>query len=164
MSYTPKQTSEMLKIPSSSLRRYANQFAEHLSESARRERGREYTEQDIALLARARELLRSNSPDDTNKLLAVMEDQPLEPDDTLALIPSISEALTTLTDAARSLRVEVDTLSERQTNSEAQITEARDRQSKTESELAEALARLEALEREQALPWYRKIIRRSGSD
>ena len=144
MSYTPKQTSEMLDIPASTLRRYAKQFSEHLSESANKSRGREYSESDIATLGRARELLRSHSPEDTNNLLSVMADEP-EPDDTLAIVPSISKALTELTDAARSLRAEVDTLSERQ--------------AQTDEQLAEVLKKLEHLEQ----PWYRKIFNRSDS-
>jgi len=143
MSYTPKQTSEMLKIPASTLRRYAKQFSEHLSESANKSRGREYTEQDIATLARARELLRSHSPEDTNKLLAVIDDKPPEPNSSLALIPAISEALTELTDAAISLRAEVDNITERQ--------------ALTDEQLAEVLKKLEHLEQ----PWYRKIFNRS---
>ena len=148
MSYTPKQTSEMLNIPASTLRRYAKQFSEHLSESANKSRGREYSESDIATLGRARELLRSHSPEDTNNLLSVMADEPPEPDSSLALIPSISEALTELTDAARSLRAEVDTIKESQAQSD-------ERQALTDEQLAEVLKKLEHLEQ----PWYRRIFK-----
>jgi len=143
MSYTPKQTSEMLKIPASTLRRYANQFSEHLSESAKKSRGREYTEADIATLQRARELLRSHSPEDTNKLLAVIDDKPPAPDSSLALIPAISSALADLTDASISLRAEVDTLKESQ--------------AQTDEQLADALARIANLEQPKP-PWYKKIF------
>jgi DNA-binding transcriptional MerR regulator len=83
----------MLKMPSSTLRRYANQYQAHLSEHATKQRNRRYTEQDITILARARELLREGkSPKQVNKLLSVVSDgeQP-SPDQTLALILSISQ-------------------------------------------------------------------------
>jgi DNA-binding transcriptional MerR regulator len=147
--YNPSQTSEMLKIPPSTLRRYAKQFADHLSERAHKHRLRAYTEQDIATLARAREMLREGkSPAQVNNLLSVVGngEQP-SPDQTLALIPSISAALTEALDTARTLRVQVDAHEQRMSDAERKL-----------SEMADKLAQIES---EQQTPWYRKIFKRS---
>ena len=144
--YSPEQTSEMLKIPPSTLRRYANQYQAHLSEHATKQRNRRYTEQDITILARARELLREGkSPDQVNSLLSVVSDAEQSPDKTLALIPSISQALTEALDTARSLRVQVDAHELRMSDAEQRI-----------SEMADKLAQLES---DKRIPWYRKIFR-----
>ena len=148
--YTPTQASEMLKIPTSTLRRYANQYANHLSEHATKQRSRRYTEQDITIIARAREMLREGkSPEQVNELLSVVSDgeQP-SPDQTLALIPSISQALTEALDTARLLRTQVDAHDNRLSDAERKL-----------SEMADKLAQLES---EQHTPWYLKIFRRSG--
>lgn len=147
--FTPSQASSMLKIPSSTLRRYANQFKMHLSEHARRERGRRYTEQDIAILSRARELLNEgHSPDKANELLSLVAEEQPSPDNTLALIPSISQALSEALDTARALRIEVSELHQKQSATDTTL-----------SELAERLAQLEA---ERSMPWYKKLLRRAG--
>ena len=152
--YTPQQVSEMLKIPSATLRRYAQQFASHLSEHTKQHH-RRYTEHDIAILARARELFTEGKPpDEISSLLAVMSAEQPSPDKTLALIPSISQALSEALDTARLLRTQVSEMSEHQTQQD-------NRMSDTERKLAEMAARLEQFEREQQTPWYRKIIRRS---
>lgn len=146
--YTPDQASEMLKIPSSTLRRYANQYSSHLSEHATKQHRRRYTEQDIAILARARELLNEGkSPDQVNNLLSVVSDAEQSPDKTLALIPSISQALTEALDTARALRVQVDTHEQRMSDAERKL-----------SEMADKLAQLE---RAAQIPWYRKIFKRA---
>ena len=146
--YTPSQASEMLNIPPSTLRRYANHFSSHLSEHARRERGRRYDEQDISILARARELLNEgHSPDKTNELLALVAAEQPSPESTLALIPSISQALSEALDTARALRIEVSELNERQ--------------SATDNTLSELASRLAALEHERS-PWYKRLLRRAG--
>lgn len=140
--FTPGQVSDMLDVPSSTLRRYVKQFAAHLSETATKKRGRRFTEQDIATLARARELLQQGrKPEETNELLAVVgEDDPeAQPDAALMLVPSISAALTEALDAARGLRAEVDDLSEKQGDTAARVNG------------------LQAWLRE---PWYRRLFGR----
>lgn len=152
--YTPQQASEMLDIPSSTLRRYANQFAAHLSEHATKQRTRRYTEQDIAILAQARELLREGkAPEQTNELLSVIGAEQPPPDKTLALIPSISQALSEALDTARMLRTQVSELSEQQDKHSERLSSA-------ENKLSELSDKLDALERESAIPWYRKILKR----
>lgn len=152
--YTPAQASDMLKIPPSTLRRYVAEFAEHLSQSATQQRSRRFTEQDIALLGRARELLNSgNSPQKTNSLLAVNTEQPT-PESTLALIPSLSQALTEALDTSRALRAQVNELQERQAASESE-------QAELKTALSALQDRLSQLEHEQALSWYQRLFRRS---
>ena len=138
--FTPGQVSDMLDVPSSTLRRYVKQFAAHLSETATKKRGRRFTEQDIATLARARELLQQGrKPEETNELLAVVgEDDPeAQPDAALALVPSISAALTEALDAARGLPAEVEDLSEKQGGT---------------------AARVDGLETWLREPWYRRLF------
>jgi len=138
--FTPGQVSDMLDVPPSTLRRYVKQFVKHLSESATKKRGRRFTEQDIATLARARELLQQGrKPKEANELLAVVgEDDPeAQPGAALALVPSISAALTEALDAARGLRTEVDDLSEKQ---------------------GDTAARVYGLETWLREPWYRRIF------
>jgi len=151
--YSPNQTSEMLKIPQSTLRRYAQQYADHLSEHATKQRNRRYTEQDIATLARARELLREGkSPEQVNNLLGVVGSTNANPDTALALIPSISQALTEALDTARSLRAEVDIM-------HGDITSHDERMSEAERKLSEMAAKLAQIESDKNTPWYRKITR-----
>ena len=153
--YTPQQASEMLRIPGSTLRRYANQFGEHLSDHATQQRVRRYTEQDIAILSKARELLNEGkTPEQVNELLRVIGTEQPSPDTTLALIPSISEALSEALDTARALRTQVGELSEQQDKHSERLSSA-------ESKLTELADKLEALELERATPWYRKILKRS---
>ena len=54
--YAPGDASAALDIPSSSLRRYVSLFGDYLSESARRRRGRRFTDQDLGVLTRIRDL------------------------------------------------------------------------------------------------------------
>lgn len=138
--FTPGQVSDMLEVPPSTLRRYVKQFVKHLSESATKKRGRRFTEQDIATLARARELLtQGRKPKETDELLAVVgdDDPEAQPDAALALVPSISEALAGALDVARGLRAEVDDLSEKQ---------------------GDTAARVRGLEAWLREPWYRRIF------
>lgn len=131
--FTPSQVSDMLGIPPSTLRRYVGDFGDHLSGEATSPRGRRYSDRDIAILKKARELLYQRQPvDQVNALLAVIDDPEASPSDSLALVPDISAALTTALETARGLRLEVDDLADRQD-------------------------RLEALTEWLAIPWYRRI-------
>lgn len=127
----------MLGVPPSTLRRYATDFADHLSAEATRSRGRRYSDRDIATLKKARELLNQRQPvEQVNRLLAIVGDPEASPSDSLALVPDISEALNTALAAARSLRFEVADLAERQQSTDN---------------------RLDALADWIATPWYRRI-------
>ncbi|NPV08896.1 MAG: MerR family transcriptional regulator [Anaerolineae bacterium] len=56
---TPTEVSEKLDIPPATLRRYVSLFGEHLSDEARRPRGRRFAEADVETLARIREMFAS---------------------------------------------------------------------------------------------------------
>jgi len=140
--FTPGQVSDMLEIPPSTLRRYVKDFPKHLSETATKKRGRRFTEHDIATLARARELLQQGrKPKETNKLLAIVgqEDGQAEPDSALALVPSISHALSEVQEQAQALRSILENVADNQNA---------------------ANRRLEALEAWMREPWYRRLFAR----
>ena len=143
--FTPGQVSDMLDVPSSTLRRYVKQFAAHLSETSTKKRGRRFTERDVATLARARGLLQQGrKPPEVNELLPVLgkEDPEAQPDAALALVPSISAALTEALDMAQSLRAEVGDLA-------GQVEQVAQDQGATREELAE-------LRKWLRLPWYQR--------
>jgi len=138
--FTPGQVSDMLEIPPSTLRRYVKDFPKHLSKTATKKRGRRFTELDIATLARARELLQQGrKPKETNKLLAIVgqEDPDAQPDSALALVPSISQALSEVQEQAQALRSILENVADNQN---------------------EANSRLEALEAWARAPWNRRIF------
>jgi len=127
----------MLDIPPSTLRRYVNDFGDHLSAAATKPRGRRFNEVDITTLQKARELLRQGQPvAEANKLLGVIGDPEQTPTDALALVPSISAALTEAVDIARGLRLEVDNLAD---------------------DHALTSGTVDALADWVTLPWYKKI-------
>ena len=69
---TPAQAADMLEVSTATLRRYSRQFSEHLSESAKAKR-RRYTQDDLGMLARARDLLRQGTPvERANSLLRTL--------------------------------------------------------------------------------------------
>ncbi len=143
--FTPGQLSDMLSLPPSTLRRYVKQFTEHLSEQATKKRGRRFTERDVAVLARARELIQQGrSPEETAALLQVVEDESTSNESALALVPSISKALTEALDTARALRSEVGDLSD-------QVEEVARAQGTTDDELLKLREWL-------TQPWYRRLF------
>lgn len=69
---TPAQAADLLNISTSSLRRYSRQFKKHLSQYAKGKR-RQYTQDDLATLTRARDYIRGgNNAQRTNILLATI--------------------------------------------------------------------------------------------
>ena len=95
MRYTPGQVAELLSIPSSSLSRYAREFSEYLSESARvAGRRRAYTEGDVLILERVRALLLDGVPlGEVAARLRVVEGvlrQEGENQSTLQIIPTLA--------------------------------------------------------------------------
>ena len=104
----------MLDIPPSTLRRDVKLFAYHLSETAARQRSRRYTDRDITVLAQARELMTAGrSPHETDAILGLIEKSEPAPGTALALVPSISAALTKMMETAQDLRMDVDELEKR---------------------------------------------------
>ena len=56
MSYTTGQTSKLLDIPSSTIRRYVAAFGGYLSPEAKRRRARTFSENDLTVLSKIRDL------------------------------------------------------------------------------------------------------------
>jgi DNA-binding transcriptional MerR regulator len=89
--YTPSQISDILNIGKSTLRRYAQEYTEHLSEHASKKR-RSYTEQDMHVLRIIRdEHKKRKSTEVIKRELPVLLAQAPEqtPDDTLSMIPTV---------------------------------------------------------------------------
>jgi DNA-binding transcriptional MerR regulator len=116
----------MLEIPPSTLRRYVKEYADHLTDLATKKRGRRFTELDIATLARVRTLLQQGrNPEEVNELMGVVgiEEGDASADSALALVPTISHALSELEDAAQGIRLDLEDLSNNQTESERRLAE-----------------------------------------
>lgn len=99
----PVQASKELDIPGTTLRRYVRDYAQHLSPDASKPgRAKRLTADDLAILARARRLLRDgNTPASVNKMLFLNEDS--EPDDKqLAILENIPLAILELEFRTRS--------------------------------------------------------------
>jgi DNA-binding transcriptional MerR regulator len=137
--YSPSQVSEMLKIPPSTLRRYAVLFAAHLSPQPPGKK-RTYTDSDILIFQRVKDLSRKIAIDQIGPLLLVVEEQPAAPGNSLALVPEI---------AARFERLEAD----RQTTAQ-QVSELSARLERLEADQARA-ARLTSW---AALSWWRRLV------
>jgi len=152
--FTPGQLSDMLSIPPSTLRRYVKQFADHLSEEATKKRGRRFTERDVAVLARARELIQQGrSPEEVTALLQVVGDEGEKTEDAasaLDLVPSISRALTEAVDTALALRSEVGDLSEK-------VEEVARSQGATDDELLR-------IRKWMNQPWWRRLFGKPPDD
>lgn len=79
--YSPGEVSRLLSIPPSSLRRYVDKFGHLMSPNARKRRGREFTENDLAIVARIRDLAGQGiSLDAITPELEVFEHEPNQPD------------------------------------------------------------------------------------
>src|SRR5512138_1169464 len=109
---SPQQTADMLSVSAQTLRRWAVQFAEFLSQEAAPGRGRRrsYTLKDIDILRRAGALLRSHSVDETIALLRT----PPEQTNTQALdkmtMPDLIGMVTSAQGVIDDLRARVDDL------------------------------------------------------
>jgi len=126
--FTPGQVSDMLEIPPSTLRRYVKDYPEHLSKTATKKRGREMLQQ-------------GREPEEVGALLAVVsqEDGQADPDSALALVPSISQALSEVQEQSQALRSILEAVADRQ---------------------SEAGRRVEILEAWISEPWYRRLLAR----
>lgn len=135
--FTPGQVSEMLEIPTSTLRRYSSAWSEFLSASARRSgRKRRYTSEDIVILRRVRELTgQHKAPEEIAALLQVVEpDNPQE--SALSMVPAIAGEF----ESIRSFIAQL--------------------QSDHDNELSELRERVKRLEDELNTPWYKRLFRR----
>lgn len=156
----------MLDVPASTLSRYAREFSEHLSETARGEnRRRSYNDADVLILGKVRELVGLGVPfSEIAARLQVIEDllleSPGENRSALQLLPSITRELEKAQFTARAaldlvekLTSQVDKLPdlERRLDDLGKLLER------------ETLAR-QALENElqeyRSQPWYKRVFRR----
>jgi len=121
--FTPKQVSEMLSIPVSTLRRYSTDYAQHMSGSARPARGkRHYTDQDILTLRKFRELVSAKkSQEDIIRLLVIVDDHQDQPS-ALALLPDIQQAFEDIRSLLAQERSERERISKRLDELETWLT------------------------------------------
>ena len=134
--YGPKQVSEILDISVSTLRRYSVDFADILSDGAKRTGGKRfYTDQDILILKKIRSLSAQHKSHAEIRKSALLVDQP--PPGELALIPAIAAEF-------EQLRSQIARLQSDQDENRAAIDQLRK-------------------ELEARRPWWAKIIRRNKS-
>lgn len=143
--YTPKQTAVMLGIATSTVRKYASLYSDHLSDKAGRMQ-RSYTDQDIATLKRIVDLRRDGySLSDIPDMLATVLAPP-EPEESLKLLPGILTQFEAIYDV--------------QSDHTDQIGYLKDRID--DEDLRKRLEALEELEREREerhnRPWWRKLL------
>lgn len=143
--FTSGQVATMLELPSSTLRRYVARYGAALSDGARASRSRRFTDGDVVILRRIRELLSAGkTPAEVDAMLSsvdvavVMDEAPAT---VLDLLPGIGQELASQRQIARALQLE--------------LAQATDR-------LEDVSARLAAVETYLALPWYRRpFVRRT---
>ena len=136
--YHPNQVSEMLSIPPSTLRRLATEFHDMLS--PQRSRHRRYTESDIALMRKVRELTgQGMSLAEIRQALTVVSETPERQEEvsSLSLIPAISSELDRLDSAYHQVLSELEKL-----------------RAAHEGERE----RLQALEEWLSLPWWKRLF------
>lgn len=92
MRISPKQAAELLDVSVPTIRRWSNHFATSLSEGATPARGRHrhYTEGDIAVMARAKELLASGLTYD--KVAEILSVESAQGGESKSLVPAAAPA------------------------------------------------------------------------
>ena len=142
--FDPKTVSEMLQVPASTLRRYAKDWGEFLSDSARiKGKKRRYTPEDITTLRRIRVLLgqhknREEIAAALDVSLKIVDETPPETT-ALAFMPELIEELEGF--RSRFAQLEGELESERLDNRELQ-------------------ERVNRLEEWLLLPWWRRFGRK----
>lgn len=115
--FTSGQVATMLELPSSTLRRYVATFGGFLSEGARQARSRRFTDGDVVILRRIRELLgEGRSPAEVKELLASLDVAVVEaktPATVLELLPGIGQELAAQRQLAHVLQLEMEDVSDR---------------------------------------------------
>lgn len=124
--YSPGEASQITGIPSSTLRRYVVEFGDHLSQSAKKQRGREFSDRDISILIEIRNLAQDGLTLDKigEQLTATVEHEPegeTEPPAQTALVlinhigqqlKSVSGQLSQIQTDQTEQRSEIETLKE----------------------------------------------------
>jgi len=132
---TPKQVSDSLNVPASTIRRWAARFEEYLS--PRKGKKRSYTTGDMDTFRRIRDYSAEGfSLDRIAEMLSVVE----SPADQ-------STELLKLSDFIQSLEIAHST-----------VTKLQNQLDENSIKLEEQQARIQALEEYIALPWYKKIV------
>lgn len=126
---TPKQVSESLKVPTSTLRRWAARFEKYLS--PRHGKNRTYTVEDLDTFARIQDYLKQGfNMDKIDALLPVVDDTQ-EPGSALIRVEDFARSLTTAHELITDLKLHMDKQD----------------------------ARIRKLEEYISLPWYKRIGR-----
>jgi DNA-binding transcriptional MerR regulator len=131
---TPGEASTLTGIPGSTIRRYVKLFNKHMSASAQKIRGREFTKQDLGVLMRIRDLTSANVPlkDISKHLGEVIDEIPEEDVANMAL----STVLRRFDDFGNLL----------------------EQQQAAQASQAARLDRLERLLEYNRLPWWRRLF------
>ena len=144
--FTPSQVSAMLEIPASSLRRYAVQFAPYLSRAGNQSRRRAYTQNDVLVFKRIRELTGQGVPlEEVASRLQIVENEPPEKN-ALALVPEIAAEFQRLASQVARLP-----------QLESQIAALAEL---VQSERTARLALENELREYRDTPWYKRVFRR----
>lgn len=152
--FTPAQVSDMLQIPVSTLRRYATDYSDYLSDQAHQPgKSRRYTDRDILILEKARQLLQAGHNAEQVRTLLPLTDIDPQPDTNLAKVPGIAHEITALNDQAAELREIVIGVIAQSKDHNQRITTA-------EELIADLSARLSAIEQSKRKSWLRKLIDR----
>jgi DNA-binding transcriptional MerR regulator len=156
MPFTPGQVSTMLKIPGSTIRLYAKLFAAYISPQTGRKQ-RLYTEQDILIFAKIKDLRSRHTPfDSIGPLLSVEDQLPAHPEDSaLALVPSIAAELAS---ANQQTRIALARLAELEKTTTEQLAGLASSQAAQAEQLHRQAAELAKLRVYLSLPWWRRLF------
>jgi len=118
---TPKQICETLTIPSSTLRRWANRFENHLSlENHEPGKHRTYTANDLSIFKTIQTHLENGlTYAQIEERLAVVEEPKPEPSTALLSLPEFQNAIETARAAVASMQTEIHELKQWQTEMNA---------------------------------------------
>ena len=156
--FTPKQVTEITKIPASTIRRWAVRFEDFIS--PQEGRYREYTESDLNVFLKVRDLssqgMTLDQIEDHLPVSAPPEDQ------TMALInlPDFINALEFARDQIASMRDQIEDQSKTIEDQNDQIQKQADQMQDQSDRLAKIEKHLESQTAWQSLPWYRRIFSR----
>jgi DNA-binding transcriptional MerR regulator len=155
---TPGQVSESLKVPASTLRRWAVKFVDHLSPQPKGRTHRKYTVDDLNTFRRIRDLSGQGFTleEIANRLDVVDQDPP--PDDTTDLITTegYSQMLSYAVESLNSLQ---STIASQQMIIADQGQRITRLESKTIDVDAGQSDELQRLRKWAALPWYKRIFK-----
>lgn len=152
---TPGQVSESLKVPASTLRRWAVRFVDHLSPQPKGRTHRKYTVDDLNTFRRIRDLSGQGFTLDeiANRLDLVDQDPP--PDDTTDLITTegYSQMLSYAVESLQTMQAMIADQGKRITQLESQSSAA------AKVTIDDQTDEIKRLRQWAALPWYKRIFK-----